>query len=854
MTAQTSLAVAEAGAQIGTADASAASAAASSSADQHASSAATTAVPANLRSTLRPVKSTASIRLVVCTLPPQVGEVASTAPLFVDGDLVSDKVHLASPLHGSSAMSASPNYLSSFNELPAAARRVVRDLGRSFQAAIADVTLTSLLRLTACLAPSAASVGATTSESISPSDVAPMARQLSAVSKLVTRNQMHLLYATRSHLALLSRLHSASLFVESISLPLIPSADTRLRFVEELAKGAFLPVRQFFFPDGQFFCFTSYVGAPPESSAFRALAPGVLPFWALLSIQSDQVATLCIHAPAMPTSEMHLLVERIRAGLAQTCHRVCQLMLLTSLNETRTCSALLLAPSADDEAASQDPILAAGNFSMRSANIGSASSSVLADPFGHLLRASSAKLGSGGARSTASARASGSAVSSTTKSESQFRAGQFSCPRVYKAVLPLHIRLPAIRALRALTGSSLHQFVVNNRHNLFVFQEQSGRIFYIRLSARTPSSSLASGVLGAFRSAAGASSVHATPLPSPLPSRSNSPTRDRVASASGGGDATTDPVLPSTSSAVASTQTSSTTGNSNTGGEEHLVLEVFGVDAPSEEVTVQLYNLLRSKLANMIFSIISTLLQRNPMFKLLAADIDVLHPPRSRPTASAALRLPASVTDVYLFILLLKANLAPFLNQLYLASGTGGLLSGDDEIDGGNTSTAGASSSTSWPAVPVTRARHASSAPLPSDAALLDSAATSVGIGAGGAGSVPASMLFTRDAAALRATELSFVYNFNPVTGNLGGTAVGGGAFMHLVCLRVCVYERGRAGFFLNTFVPTPQAAWATRSSCELVRAWRSCRVPFSTPMPIGTRMRMHRFSLAECDLLFQKI
>lgn len=48
------------------------------------------------------------------------------------------------------------------------------------------------------------------------------------------------------------------------------------------------------------------------------------------------------------------------------------------------------------------------------------------------------------------------------------------------------------------------------------------------------------------------------------------------------------------------------------------------MDAPGPEITVQLYQLLESKLASITLSIISTLLERNPLLRLTQEDVNFI--------------------------------------------------------------------------------------------------------------------------------------------------------------------------------------------------------------------------------------
>ncbi len=178
-----------------------------------------------------------------------------------------------------------------------------------------------------------------------------------------------------------------------------------------------------------------------------------------------------------------------------------------------------------------------------------------------------------------------------------FLPGQFACDQLHVITLPLHNRVTPTNAMSTIS-MALQLFSVTNRSNLFVYPEENGRIFYLKLSIRS------------------------------VNSKSDQP-QDMEASS--------------------------------------LILEVFGVDSPSPEITEQLQQLLRSKLAAATLLNISTLMARNPQFKLTAEDVEFIRGPTTTPLKSLVFHIPSFITP-HLYFMYLKQNLLQFLRQMVCAA------------------------------------------------------------------------------------------------------------------------------------------------------------------------------------------
>jgi hypothetical protein len=177
--------------------------------------------------------------------------------------------------------------------------------------------------------------------------------------------------------------------------------------------------------------------------------------------------------------------------------------------------------------------------------------------------------------------------------------GSFACPLQHSIVLKLHDRLSASVARPALVGTVLQLFYVSNRRNVYVYRKQSGDIFYFEL--------------------------YPPPPPAAEQQQQQQPLRrERAAAAGSGGD-----------------QSSSTAERLDDVYE--LVLRVYGLDPPGEEITEHLARMLERKLAAITLNIVSGSLQRNPQMKLSEQDVVFLKPSHEAAKLLVATFPPASL-------------------------------------------------------------------------------------------------------------------------------------------------------------------------------------------------------------------
>ncbi|XP_011497452.1 PREDICTED: protein SZT2-like isoform X2 [Ceratosolen solmsi marchali] len=195
--------------------------------------------------------------------------------------------------------------------------------------------------------------------------------------------------------------------------------------------------------------------------------------------------------------------------------------------------------------------------------------------------------------------------------------GMFRCPIVWEVPFCLHHRLKTgpgktgmsrgIKALQAV----LNRFSVNNRSNMFVYQESNGNVFYLRLHERTSddrplqSSKLSESDerLMVSRSSSVASLSQAKSLGISTDQSSSSSTsamdllRPRVRSF---GERESD-IL-------------------NKSGDS-IVLMVHGISEAGPEVRCELVQVLQNRLDDAVLEVLSVMLARNPMCKLTPSDV-----------------------------------------------------------------------------------------------------------------------------------------------------------------------------------------------------------------------------------------
>jgi hypothetical protein len=95
-----------------------------------------------------------------------------------------------------------------------------------------------------------------------------------------------------------------------------------------------------------------------------------------------------------------------------------------------------------------------------------------------------------------------------------------------------------------------------------------------------------------------------------------------------------------------------------------LMLKVYGVDPPGEDLTEEFVSMLQSKLTVAVLNILGTFLARSTAFKLTKADIYFLLPIDKEPMKVMNFHLPPCIQNISRFLFLLKQNLQSYLCHL----------------------------------------------------------------------------------------------------------------------------------------------------------------------------------------------
>ncbi|TPX56462.1 hypothetical protein PhCBS80983_g04528 [Powellomyces hirtus] len=257
-----------------------------------------------------------------------------------------------------------------------------------------------------------------------------------------------------------------------------------------------------------------------------------------------------------------------------------------------------------------------------------------------------------------------------------FQPGRFACPHVFRRTFPLHWRLKSLQALSAV-ALSLQAFAIVNRRNMFVFAAPRS-VFYIILRVEEIDAT----EKGTGKESAGAD--RGEPLSADVGAESYSP------SLRTGVDSPRGPASPvmrrSTVSSVAAHSHSAISNRNNLvlstaattrSPDYELILDVFGIDPPGKELTKEFLGMVELKINGLTQHVLASYLARNLTMKLTQADLDFILP-AGRGVESAGVRwfkLPQYVHSPYVFLLLYRQMLIPWLHILGGADVIGGLTS-----------------------------------------------------------------------------------------------------------------------------------------------------------------------------------
>jgi len=215
---------------------------------------------------------------------------------------------------------------------------------------------------------------------------------------------------------------------------------------------------------------------------------------------------------------------------------------------------------------------------------------------------------------------SGNLFQNQSSSISNFTPGMFRCPVIWEEPFNLHPRLKTgpgrsglSRGIKALHGV-LNRLSVNNRNNMFVYQENNENVFYLRLHEQTNDGKTLQNKLSesdeklvVSRSNSVASLSQAKGIGLMNDHTSSNDTRPRVRSF---GEKESD-IL-------------NRTGDS-------IILMVHGISEAGPEVKRDLVQVLQNRLDDAVLEVLSVMLSRNPMCKLMPADVHFIQKPYKSP-------------------------------------------------------------------------------------------------------------------------------------------------------------------------------------------------------------------------------
>ncbi|KAG0380650.1 KICSTOR complex protein szt2 [Mortierella sp. AD032] len=352
-------------------------------------------------------------------------------------------------------------------------------------------------------------------------------------------------------------------------------------------------------------------------------------FWLIL-VPKDTYVQVYFFSKSLSEEACNTILNSVRKAVDELCVKVNQLTLLQSLNETRNCSKYLVPndsadPNADSESGSDSDMISQDDDDDNDALV------------------------TGGSRPR-----------DDGLPPRKFKPGEFACPLVYRVAWPLHWRVKPGQATKSVAHLVLYPFAVQNRKNFFVVESQDDHddskkiVVFLRLNeVEVQAHSEQDGTVGPDDSK-GSHLVVKGDDSSTLMSSSN-PAHDDAGSHANS-------PRPSPTASPGSRTPAPPAIRTDT---RELVIEVYGVEPPGKQVTVDLFSLLESKFYNsVVLSVVSTFLSRNSTLKLTQADVDFILPvDRLEPTRQL-IEIPQFINAPYAFLMYLKQNLSLYLNPL----------------------------------------------------------------------------------------------------------------------------------------------------------------------------------------------
>ncbi|KAG0218634.1 hypothetical protein BGX33_006585 [Mortierella sp. NVP41] len=353
-------------------------------------------------------------------------------------------------------------------------------------------------------------------------------------------------------------------------------------------------------------------------------------FWLIL-VPKDTYVQVYFFSKSLSEEACNTILSRVHKAVDELCVKVNQLTLLQSLNETRNCSKYLVPndstdPNADSESGSDSDLVSQDDDDDDDALV------------------------TGGSR-----------PKDNGLSPRKFKPGEFACPLVYRVAWPLHWRVKPGQATKSVAHLVLYPFAVQNRKNFFVVESQDDHdenkkiVVFLRLNEvevqanPDQDAGLSSDEPKGSHLAVGKGDDSST-----LVSSSNQTLEDAGPHANS--------PRPSPTASPGSRTPAPPVIKADT---RELVIEVYGVEVPGKQVTVDLFSLLESKFYNsVVLTVVSTFLSRNSTLKLTQADVDFILPvDRLEPTRQLV-EIPQFINAPYAFLMYLKQNLSLYLYPL----------------------------------------------------------------------------------------------------------------------------------------------------------------------------------------------
>ncbi|XP_011685281.1 PREDICTED: protein SZT2-like isoform X1 [Wasmannia auropunctata] len=300
-------------------------------------------------------------------------------------------------------------------------------------------------------------------------------------------------------------------------------------------------------------------------------------FWLIMNVENNHV-NVYFHCRFLELSSPEVdsysqIQKMLLAQIKAICRRVNQYLLLQNLHDTRICDLLLEPESTEDYNAWRETGGESGNL-----------------------------------------------FQNHSSSTSNVTPGMFRCPVIWEEPFNLHPRLKTgpgrsglSRGIKALHGV-LNRLSVNNRNNMFVYQENNENVFYLRLHEQMND---------------------VKPLQNKLSesdeklvvSRSNSIAS--LSQAKGIGLVNDHVIANDTRPRVRSFGEKESDILNRTG--DSIILMVHGISEAGPEVKRDLVQVLQNRLDDAVLKVLSEMLARNPMCKLTPADVHFIQKPYKSP-------------------------------------------------------------------------------------------------------------------------------------------------------------------------------------------------------------------------------